>query len=116
LSVLLGSRALLVYDRPDALKTWLKCWLSAGSAKLIVAECASALSADEALERKANVAYRELALRRSAVKIGKRVATVLDRAPSYGQLWRASAALIEARSGLAPAISRGHRNNTGERF
>ena len=103
-AAVLGSRALLVYDRPDPLKKWLKCWLSTGSAKVIVADCAPGLIADEALARKANVAYRELASRLSAVEIRKHFAAVPDRAPSYVQLWRASAALIDARSDFDRAL------------
>jgi hypothetical protein len=103
-AAVLGSRALLVYDRPDALKSWLKRWLSVGSAKVIVAECASGLGADESIARSANIAFREVAARLRAVDIEKRFAAAPDGPPSYGQLWRASAALVDARGDFDRAL------------
>jgi hypothetical protein len=75
-----------------------------GTAKVIVAECAPNLYADEALARDATLAVREVATRLGAVDIEKRFAAVPDGPASYSQLWRASVALVEGRDDFDRAL------------
>jgi len=100
----LGARALIIYERPDALKTSLRQWLSAGSARVVMSEVGASLESDAVLATELCAAFSELTLHLDALQLESTVGANRVVRPNYRQLSRAASALAQARGEFDAAL------------